>query len=273
MPYFEHADIRFHYQEVGQGIPLILQHGLGGDVNQPLGIFPPPAGFRLCVFDCRAHGQTNPIGAEECICFDTFTDDLCAFQDHLRIKRCIVGGISMGAGLALALALHYPDRVSGLILSRPAWLNQPAPPNLAVYAQIVNLIREYGPEQGLACFVQTETYQTIARESPDAAQSLVGQFQNPHAEEALVRLERIPQDAPTRESLDVLRQIAVPTLVLGTRQDPVHPYAYALQLARAIPCALLREMTPKSVSKEQHTADFRQAVGAFLRSYSPHSSS
>jgi hypothetical protein len=61
--------------------------------------------------------------------------------------------------------------------------------------------------------------------------------------------------------------------VLGTRQDPVHPYEYAVQLARAIPCALLHEMTPKSVSKERHAAEFQQAVGAFLHTYSLHSNS
>ena len=270
MPHFEYEGVRFHYQEAGQGIPFILQHGLGGDVNQPLGLFHPPQGYRICAFDSRGHGQT-PLGDPEHICFDTFVDDVCAFQDHLHIKRCIVGGISMGAGVALQLALRHPERVSGLILSRPAWLNQPAPPNLAVYALVVNLIREHGTEQGLACFVQSEAYQAIVRESSDAAQSLVGQFQNPRAVEALARLERIPQDSPIHGDLDELRNIAVPTLVLGTRQDPVHPYAYALQLARAIPCALLREMTPKSISKEQHAAEFQQAVGAFLRNYSLHS--
>jgi pimeloyl-ACP methyl ester carboxylesterase len=273
MPSFERDGIHFNYEEVGQGIPIILQHGLGGDTKQPIGMFKPPAGYRLCVFDCRAHGQTQPVGEPASISFNTFVEDLCAFQDHLHVRRCIVGGISMGAGLALGLALRYPERVGGLILSRPAWVNQPAPPNLAVYEQIVNLIRENGTEQGLAIFVQSESYRAIAQESPDAAQSLVGQFQHPRAVEALVRLERIPRDAPFMGNLDELLSIDVPTLVLGTRQDPIHPYAYALQLARAIPCALLRELTPKSVSRERHVAEFQQAVSAFLRTYSLHSNS
>ncbi|HEY3340990.1 MAG TPA: alpha/beta hydrolase [Anaerolineae bacterium] len=273
MPSFEHDGIQFHYDAIGRGTPFILQHGLGGDINQPLGLFHPPQGYRIYAFDCRAHGQTQPIGNPERISFATFVNDLCTFQDHLHIQRCIVGGISMGAGLALGLALRLPERVSGLVLSRPAWLNLPAPSNLAPYAKVVSLIREYGAVQGLACFVETEIYQDIARESPDAAQSLMGQFQNPRAEEAVVRLERIPQDSPMSGDLDELRYIAVPTLVLGTRQDPVHPYTYALQLARAIPCALLHELTPKSVNKEQHAADFQQAVGAFLCTHSLHSNS
>ena len=267
VPYFEHDGLQFHYQEAGQGqgTPFILQHGLGGDVNQPLGLFTPPPGLKLCAFDCRAHGETRPIGDPAQISFVTFVDDLCTFMDHLRIERCVVGGISMGAGLALAFALRCQARVSGLIISRPAWLDRPAPPNLAIYDQVCGLIGRFGAAQGLERFIQTESYRAIAQESPDAAQSLVGQFQHPRAEEALVRLEQIPHDAPIT-SLKDLQKIGVPTLVLATRQDPIHPYDYALKLARAIPCAVLHEITPKSVSKTQHANDFQQAVSVFLRS-------
>ena len=40
MPIFRHDDIEFHYQDSGSGgRPFVFQHGLGGDVNQPFGLF------------------------------------------------------------------------------------------------------------------------------------------------------------------------------------------------------------------------------------------
>src|ERR687889_604426 len=39
----------------------------------------------------------------------------------------------MGAGVALRFALAEPERVRGLVLIRPAWLDRPNPPNLAVF--------------------------------------------------------------------------------------------------------------------------------------------
>ena len=56
-----------------------------------------------------------------------------------------------------------------------------------------------------------------------------------------------------------------PTLVLGNRPDPVHPFDYAEALARAIPGAELREITSKSVSVSQHGADVQRCLDAFFQ--------
>ena len=94
MPFFAHDGLSFHYFDREAGIPFFFQHGLGGDVNQPIGLFKPPSGFRLLSFDCRAHGQTRPLGASEKIGLAFFADDLLALMDHLQIQRAIIGGIS-----------------------------------------------------------------------------------------------------------------------------------------------------------------------------------
>ena len=114
MPIFEHDQIRFHFRETGQGVPVVLQHGLGGSVEQPFGLFVPPDGFRLLAMDCRGHGQTDPLGDPEKISIASFADDLQALLDSLQIPRAVVGGISMGAAVALNFALRFPDRVDWL---------------------------------------------------------------------------------------------------------------------------------------------------------------
>ncbi len=86
MPIFHHDGLKFHYRETGSGLPFVFQHGLGGDVSQPFGLFRPPSGFRLIAFDCRAHGQTVPLGDESKISMAAFADDLAALLDHLSIR-------------------------------------------------------------------------------------------------------------------------------------------------------------------------------------------
>src|SRR6266511_4006951 len=110
MPFFDYDGIHFHYREAGSGIPFVFQHGLGADVSQTFELFKPPAGLRLLTFDCRGHGETRPLGPEEKISIETFTEDLRAFLDHLKIDRAIIGGISMGAAIALRFALEHPRR-------------------------------------------------------------------------------------------------------------------------------------------------------------------
>jgi pimeloyl-ACP methyl ester carboxylesterase len=268
MPFFERDGLRFHYRAEGHGLPLVFQHGLGGDVSQPFGLFQPPSRVRLVAFDARGHGATRPLGDPEKIALGAFADDLVALLDHLGLEAAIVGGVSMGAAVALNTTLRYPDRVLGLILSRPAWLDQPRPPNAQVYLRIAQLIREQGAQEGLRRFRQTPEFRDLLRDSPDCAQSLVSQFEHPRAEECIVRLERIPQDTPCRDRA-AWRSIRVPTLILGNKQDPIHPWEYAEAHAQGIPRAELRELTPKSVSLERHAKDVQRALEDFLRRHFP----
>jgi pimeloyl-ACP methyl ester carboxylesterase len=192
-----------------------------------------------------------------------FADDLAAFLDYLGIEQAVVGGISMGAGTALNFALRYPERIRGLVLSRPAWLDQTLPPNLRLYCTVAALIRMFGPARGLVQFKQSTEYLDMVQSYPATAQSFVSQFQQPRAAEAVARLERIPRDAPNLDRRD-WSSIQVPTPVLANRQDPVHPFDYGVLLAQSIPGAELKEVKPKSVSEEQHMRDVRVSIDGFL---------
>ena len=268
MPIFPRDGITFHYRESGRGIPFLFQHGLGGDVGQPFGLVDPPPGFRLIAMDFRGHGETRPTGDEGKLGIAAFADDLAALLDHLGLPRAVVGGISLGAAVALNFTLRFPRRVLGLILSRPAWLDEPFPGNTRVYPEIARLIRAHGARQGLELFEGSPEYRAVLEASPDAARSLAGQFTSPRAEDAVARLERIPRDCPCRHR-DEWHAIRVPTLVLANRQDPIHPFAYGAALAAAIPGATFAELTPKSAGVEGHAADVRRAIAAFLRVHFP----
>ncbi len=266
MPVFVHDGLSFPYREEGQGLPFVFQHGLGGDLNQPFGVYRPAPGIRLLGFDFRAHGQTRPLGDPDKLRIATLADDIIRFIEHLGIDRAVIGGISLGSAVAVKAALQYPDRVLGLVLSRPAWIGGPQAANVHRYATIARLIRDRGAREGLRTFLKTPEYQAMNRESPDCARSLIGQFEQPRAEECVDRLERLSSDSPCNRS--EYAGIQVPVLILGNRQDPIHPWKYAETLAKLIPSASLREITPKSVSVEKHAADVKAALDPFLMQWS-----
>jgi pimeloyl-ACP methyl ester carboxylesterase len=269
---FQRDGLVFHYLDAGRGVPFIFQHGIGGDVRQPAGLFVPPQGVRLLCLDARAHGQTQPLGDPSGLTFDVFGDDLVALLDHLGLARAVIGGISMGAGVALNVAVRYPERVAGLVLSRPAWLDGPMPPeSVARYAAIARLLRAVGsagdPEHALRCalaeFEASADYRGLLASSPDTAQSLRGQLTNERAVAAVARLERLPTARPLAD-LRAAEAIRVPALVLAHRQDPIHRFAFGEALARTIPGARLVELTPKSIARECHAAEVQDCLEAFL---------
>ncbi len=264
MPHFTHDNLNFHYQSEGAGLPVVLLHGLGGDVDQPRGLAGGLPGVRLITLDFRGHGQTEPLGPEEKISIRQFAADVPALMDALSLPSAVVGGISLGAAVALRFALDYPARVRALVLSRVAWLEGPNLYNQRVFAEIAGLIRQYGTAEGKARFRQSETYAAVSNQSSDGAKSLLGHFDSPQAAASVCRLERLPADAPI-QSLHEAAGIAVPTLVLANGRDPVHPLAFGQAIAGAIPGATFAELTSKSESLERHTADFRRELLEYLQ--------
>ena len=58
--------------------------------------------------------------------------------------------------------------------------------------------------------------------------------------------------------------IAVPTLVIGTARDAIHPLALARESAAAIPGARFVEIASKSDDRERYRREFRAALAGFL---------
>ena len=263
MPTFERDGLGFHYLDRGEGLPFVFQHGLGGDVSQPFGLYTPPGGVRLIGFDARAHGETRPLGDVKKVAIAPTADDLIALLDHLALDRAVVGGFSMGASVALSVALRYPGRVRGLVLAEPACLDRPLPENARIFPHVAQHLLKYGAAVGLERYRETPEYRRLAVESPDTARWVEHQFLQPRAEECVVRLELIPHDCPVHDR-EEFRAVRVPTLVLGQRHDPVHPWEFAETLARLIPGAELRELTPGTLDLARHATDLQTGVDAFL---------
>ncbi len=263
MPEFTRDGLTFFYREAGEGLPFVFQHGLGGDSSRAFAGYSPQPGIRLIGFDARGHGETRPLGPPDRLRLATFADDLIGLMDHLGIEKAVIGGISMGAALTLNATLRYPHRVLGLVQSRPAWLDLPYPDNIRYFPPIASFLRHFGAAEGRKRFEATPEFERVKAESADVAQVLLDNFAHPRAEETWPKFVEIPLDCPLK-SLDELAAIAVPTLVIGCRPDPVHPYHMAEALGRSIPKAELVEVTPKVLDEPRHNADVQREISGWL---------
>jgi pimeloyl-ACP methyl ester carboxylesterase len=107
-----------------------------------------------------------------------------------------------------------------------------------------------------------------ARQSADAAKSLLGQLRcvisEPSLREAvLARLHYLPGGQPGVD-LTCAATINVPTLVLATPNDPIHPRSYAQSLAARIPGALYVELAPKQLDESPHIREVNAHLVKFL---------
>lgn len=247
------------YEVQGHGPFVLWQHGLGATAAQPAEVF--PQGFTRITLICRGH-EGSALGDPANLSIAHFTDDALALLNHLGIRSLPIGGISLGAAIALRLAVLHPARATALILARPAWVDQPAPATMRAYVEVARLLARHGA-MGRALFQSGQTWRDVSMASPDNAASLLTFFTRPHPETTVALLQTIPLDGPG-VSRTQIASLTLPSLILTTPEDHVHPAAYGADLASLIPGSTRTTLPPKARDTPAHVAAFRAALAAFL---------
>jgi len=269
--WFKRDDTELAVYETGKGLPVVFQHGLGGDEAQVAQNAPTSAIHRLTL-ECRGHG-TSSLGNARPFSIRMFAEDVLAAATEYGFDRFIIGGISMGAAIALHLAHHHAQRIAGLVLVRPAWTFEASPGNLAPIRTVAALIHSHPIEEAKRRFIVSETGRWFASEAPDNFSSLLGYFDRPDAVAFASVLADIASDGPDVPQA-AAAALAMPTLVIGNHQDAIHPLSCAQTLANVIPGASFVEVTAKAVDKNRHFAEVQDAIAHFfasktLRSFVP----
>ena len=112
--YAEVNGINLYYELHGAGRPLILLHGGLGSGEMFGAVVPLLAEKHQVVApDLQGHGRTADI--DRPIDVRVMADDIAALIDHLGLDRPDVVGYSLGGGVALQVAVKYPEKVRRLV--------------------------------------------------------------------------------------------------------------------------------------------------------------
>jgi pimeloyl-ACP methyl ester carboxylesterase len=256
----------FRYRQVPGSTPLVMLHGLGGDHEQLAGL-PWKQHIRdhtTLVPDLRGHGSTTADTTRIRPDFDLLAHDVLALAARLGLRRRLVlVGISMGAGTALRIALSQPNRVAGLVCIRPAWAHRAHPANLRIFEQLADHLRADTPALGRASFVESTAYQKVRQRLPDAARSLLAQFDTHDRRRAAAMLTAMPASTPYAARRDLAR-VRCPTLIASNQHDPFHPVAIAEQWCSGIPQAELVELPPRYREPTEHATALVDIVTRFV---------
>ena len=249
-----------HHLISGRGQPFIFQHGLSSNLQQPQQILAGLEDIQLISMDCPGHGQA-PLPAGKQPSFAYYTDEVIRLMDHLEIEETIIGGISMGSGISLQLALRAPERIKALVLVRPAWLDQPNPETLRILSKAAGFI---GKKDGQEAFRQEPDFQKIARPLPKAGDSILGVFAETQRPEIPTVLKSMVEDRPLKE-LKELEQIQQAVLIIANGDDPLHPFEMAESIHHHLPNSRLERVTSRYINNEQHTQEVNQLVSKFIK--------
>jgi pimeloyl-ACP methyl ester carboxylesterase len=120
MAYFQNKNARIYYEDVGQGEPIIANHGLAEDTtywSEPGVTADLAQKYRVISIDMRGHGRTvvegEPKGYDEI----TMGDDFTALANHLKIGKFHLLSHATGGMVAARYGIRHSDRLLSLILT------------------------------------------------------------------------------------------------------------------------------------------------------------
>jgi pimeloyl-ACP methyl ester carboxylesterase len=162
-----------------------------------------------------------------------FARQVEALLDHLDLDNAVVGGTSLGANVTLEFAYLDPKRVKGMIVEMPVL------DNALLAAAVIFTPILIGLSFGEPVL---KVVAAGARRIPRSNQLLdIGLDwirQDPAPSEAVLEGLFLGSSAPHRQFRVQMEQ---PTLVIGHRADPLHPFSDAGMLAEELPNSHLIE--------------------------------
>ncbi len=233
---------RISYREYGSGPRVVvLTHGLLMDNRMYTKLAPALAerGNRVITVDMLGHGlSAQPYEMTE-YSMPQFGRDIVALLDHLEVPQAVIGGTSLGANVALEVAVWAPARVRALVLEMPV-LENALPAAAAAFVPLALALRISQRMMGVVAAVTRRIPRThfivdllidFVRRDPAASLAVL---------DGLI----FGRVAPP---IDDRRALTHPTLVIGHPSDPIHPFSDADRIARELPHARL--VTASSIAE------------------------
>ncbi len=249
MPTLHREGLGLHFEETGQGVPILLTHGFSAtsamftDTARALA-----DDFRVVTWDLRGHGSSDSPDDPSLYSSELVMGDMVALLDHLDIERAVVGGHSVGGFLTLLFAVTHPERVSALVLedTGPGYRSDTAREqwNTSVVESYATALTERGLD-GLPAGTELHG---------DAHQGAVGLI---HAARGIL----VQHDA---QVLEALPTILVPTLVIVGENDNAFVPG-SRYMAEKIPNAQLVEISGAGHAPNlSHAELFDECLRTFL---------
>lgn len=228
MPKVPIRDIEANYVEEGAGFPLVLIHGLNGDLTGWAKVMPEfVKSYRTIALDVRGHGGTSkpdiPYSVKQ------FSEDLFEFFQKLNLNQAHLLGLSMGGAIAQQFALDHSERIRSLILVSTFSYIDP-------YAQRAFLrLRKRLEEGGYPAFFDEVVKIAFTPEYVAANAGAIADLKQKRIQiNSPVAIARATDGLMAFDLKEEISRISVPTLMISGKEDEFTPIHLAEQIHHSV---------------------------------------
>jgi len=225
---------KLHYLEAGRGAPVVLLHGLGGDGSRwGPNIEPLAKDFHVFALDQIGFGESDkPLANYHTGMLAEF---LAGFLKAAGVPKASLVGNSMGAGVALYTAVHYPEMVDRIVLADGGGYRQAAGAPQA--APTAEALHRRQIQNSVTRDETREFFRILFHDKSLVTEKMVDEQLTLRLRAAFTITKM--QEGGERGSLSEqeVRSVKAPTLVLWGRYDELANPAGADRLEKTIPGA------------------------------------
>ncbi|MFC0267133.1 alpha/beta fold hydrolase [Kushneria aurantia] len=261
MPYVDFKNTRVSYRVDGDGEPLILVHGTGGDAESNWSALVEPLSdeWKLIRPDYAGSGKTMDDGRP--LTADDLVEQILAVADVAGASSFHLLGFSLGAALAARIAGDHPERVRSLILVNGFASSDETRLQLQ-FTLWRDLIRTDRPAMARLIMLTGFSPSALASFSAESLQQIIDTTVADTNWEGMAR--QVDLDLSINVTESVARIIA-PTLVIGCSHDHMVPPGHARNLADTIVGARYMELPSGHLVPMEQPRALTEQVSAFLR--------
>ena len=223
---------KLHYLEAGKGAPVVLLHGLGGDGSRwAPNIAPLAKDFHVFALDQIGFGQSDkPLANYHNGMLAEFLVD---FLKAVNIPKASLVGNSMGAGVALYTAVHFPQVVDRIVLADGGGFR--AAGATAPVAQTADALRRRQLQNSVTREETREFFKILFYDKSLVTDRMVDEQLAMRLRSAFTITKM--QEAGGRGTLteSAVRAVKAPTLILWGKYDELANPVGADRLEQAIP--------------------------------------
>lgn len=217
-----------------------------------------PAGWHMVTPDLPGFGRSSLPPART---MEEMARAVAAQLDDLEIERAVIGGMSMGGYVTLALFRLAPERFSGMILADTRATADNDQQRDARRKMIAS-VRQHGPSAVADEMLPKLLGATTHRDQPELA-TRIRQMIETNSTDAIAAAVEAMMGRP--DSRPLLAEIAVPTLVVCGQEDVLTPPADSEALHTGIDGSRLAVLAGAGHLSNIEAPDaFGMALNAFL---------
>jgi len=257
---FSLPQLRIALQGSGQGVPVVLAHALGLDLEMWNGLADElaAAGHPVLRYDQRGHGRSAvPAGPYT---MDELVDDAARVVREWGVGPVVWIGLSMGGMVGQGLGIRHPELVRGLVFANTTAQYPEAA--RAAWQQRIDKVEQGGMAVIADMVVERYLHEAYRREHPAAAAALRAKIQHADPRGYVACCQAVAQV----DWLARLPEIKAPTLVLAGALDAGAPPSMAEAINSRIAGARLVVLDEAShLSVAEQPQQFVALVQEFLR--------